>query len=122
MDPTNVQVGVPSAVGVGSARALAKLYDFLANDGVVGGQRMLSPSTVKLLHEPLTKNMETFLFAPLFSRGLFLKNSNQVCTCCNFVVLTELGIPIHIPYSFLRSCLPNVNKRPGTSKSFAIPI
>ena len=79
MDPTNVQVGVPSAVGVGGAKALAKLYDFMANDGIVGGKLLLSSSTVQLLHEPLTQNLEKILLANYpFSRGLFIKKKQVI--------------------------------------------
>ncbi|XP_012940833.1 beta-lactamase domain-containing protein 2 isoform X2 [Aplysia californica] len=77
-NPDVLQIGVPSFIGVGAARDLAKLYDYLGNNGTVGGYRLLSNSAVKLLKEPLTKDLPNlfFVFYP-YSRGLFLKKNKQ---------------------------------------------
>ncbi|XP_071946880.1 beta-lactamase domain-containing protein 2-like [Antedon mediterranea] len=57
-DPENRIVEVPSAFGVGTAEALAKLYSILVNGGELNGKRIMSEKAVKQLNTVVTKGMD----------------------------------------------------------------
>ncbi|BFZ01415.1 hypothetical protein BsWGS_04454 [Bradybaena similaris] len=56
-DPELQSIGVPSAVGFGTARSLAQLYDYLAHGGIVQGRQLLSKRQVGALSTPVTENI-----------------------------------------------------------------
>uniref|UniRef100_A0A0B7AMJ3 Beta-lactamase-related domain-containing protein n=1 Tax=Arion vulgaris TaxID=1028688 RepID=A0A0B7AMJ3_9EUPU len=60
-DPELQSIGFPSAVGFGTAKSLAKLYDYLANNGSINGKKMLSAHQVIALSTPVTQNIPVIL-------------------------------------------------------------
>ena len=79
MDPKIAQVGLPSALGAGTSHALAKLYDFFANNGTVNGTSLFSEETAQLLQAPITQGLENMFIAYIpLSRGLFVKTNERV--------------------------------------------
>ncbi|CAG5129494.1 unnamed protein product [Candidula unifasciata] len=56
-DPELQAIGMPSAVGFGTARSLAELYDYLANEGSIHGRQLLSKRQVAALSTPATENI-----------------------------------------------------------------
>ncbi|XP_059163392.1 beta-lactamase domain-containing protein 2-like [Physella acuta] len=76
--PEYLSVGLPSAVGIGTARGLAKLYDYLANGGSLHAKRLLSPNIVESLTETVTNGLPNFLFiATPVAKGLMNYTSPQ---------------------------------------------
>ncbi|GFO13393.1 beta-lactamase domain-containing protein 2-like [Plakobranchus ocellatus] len=55
-DPELRSIGLASMVGFGNARSLARLYDFIGNNGSVQGKRLLSEEQIKYLTMPATVN------------------------------------------------------------------
>ncbi|BFZ01302.1 hypothetical protein BsWGS_04341 [Bradybaena similaris] len=76
-NPDVLSVGHPSVMGVGPARSLAILFDYLANKGSIKGKRLLSPALVEAFQEPVTADIPgvCILQSPP-SRGL-LQNENK---------------------------------------------
>uniref|UniRef100_A0A2C9LNL5 Beta-lactamase-related domain-containing protein n=1 Tax=Biomphalaria glabrata TaxID=6526 RepID=A0A2C9LNL5_BIOGL len=71
--PEYANIGFPSISGFGSARSLAKLYDYLANKGSVKAKRLLSPNAVDLLLTPLNASTpNVFLLGIPMTRGLMV--------------------------------------------------
>ncbi|XP_005109262.2 beta-lactamase domain-containing protein 2 [Aplysia californica] len=69
-------IGLASAVGFGNARSLAKLYDFLSNNGTVQGKRLLSKDHVKSLSTPVTEKIEVIAFPDRpFAMGTIVDNN-----------------------------------------------
>lgn len=60
-DPELQSIGLPSAIGFGTARSLAMLYDYLANRGSIKGKRLLSERLVAALSTPVTLNIPVIL-------------------------------------------------------------
>ncbi|CAL1543162.1 unnamed protein product [Lymnaea stagnalis] len=77
-NPELLSVGFPSVMGIGTARSLAKLYDFIANGGSLKGKRLLSPGVVEALVQPLTQGLPNLLIlsSPL-SRGLIVDRKKE---------------------------------------------
>lgn len=78
-NPDVLSVGHPSVMGVGPARSLAILYDYLANNGSIKGKRLLSPALVEGFQEPVTADIPAvcILRRPP-SRGLLQNENKQV--------------------------------------------
>ncbi|KAH9487881.1 Beta-lactamase domain-containing protein 2 [Bulinus truncatus] len=73
--PEYTNIGLPSISGFGSARSLAKLYDFLANKGSVKAKRLLSPHIVNILTNPMNKSVPNLLLLTQpMSPGLAVNN------------------------------------------------
>ncbi|CAL1543161.1 unnamed protein product, partial [Lymnaea stagnalis] len=53
-NPELLSIGMPSGNGIGTARSIAKLYDFIANRGSIKGKQLLSPGVVEALMQPIT--------------------------------------------------------------------
>jgi CubicO group peptidase (beta-lactamase class C family) len=71
----NRAANIVSFSGIGSASSLAKFYGMLANDGVLAGQRYLSPETIALMTTTLASGIDCILQIPTaFSAG-FMKDS-----------------------------------------------
>ncbi|PVD30184.1 hypothetical protein C0Q70_09446 [Pomacea canaliculata] len=60
-DPHNAQVGLGSAIGFGTARALAQLYDYIASGGSVGNRILLPADIVKELMKSRTDSLPSRL-------------------------------------------------------------
>ncbi|CAG5122519.1 unnamed protein product [Candidula unifasciata] len=77
-NPDVLSVGHPAVMGVGPARNLAKLFDYLANNGSIKAKRLLSPALVEAFQGPLTAKMpSTFILKNPITRGLFPMDNKQ---------------------------------------------
>jgi CubicO group peptidase (beta-lactamase class C family) len=56
---------IPAGNGIGTARAIARLYAGLANGGVWGERQLLSPATIELGHRQLSHGRDAFFDDPL---------------------------------------------------------
>jgi CubicO group peptidase (beta-lactamase class C family) len=69
----NLQSGIPSLGGVGSARGLGKFYAVLANRGKWHGVQVIPESIIDCLTTPLTSGEDfTLLIPTAFSAGLMM--------------------------------------------------
>jgi CubicO group peptidase (beta-lactamase class C family) len=69
---------VPGAGGIGSARALARLYACLAGGGALDGVRLLSPQTLERGRETLTRRWDPLARAhQAFGFGFELQTASQ---------------------------------------------
>ena len=60
-DPQQMEVGVGSFMGFGTARSLAKMYDILANGGRYRGKMLVNASLVERFQAPLTLSLPSEL-------------------------------------------------------------
>ncbi|GFO24503.1 beta-lactamase [Plakobranchus ocellatus] len=73
--PDLLSIGLASGNAVASARGVAKMYDFVANNGSVGHQQLLSPTVVAAFAEPVTRSLPNVFHADnLIVRGLIVRN------------------------------------------------
>lgn len=78
-DPHNAQVGLGSAIGFGTARALAQLYDYIASGGSVGNRILLPADIVKELMKSRTDSLPSRL---KFTVGLMITKNVAVRKGC----------------------------------------
>ena len=64
-DPELRSVGVASFVGFGNARSLARVYDYIGNNGSVQGKRLVSEEQIQNLFRPATAGVPVIV-APDF--------------------------------------------------------
>ena len=85
----------PSANGVATALAVAKLSGIIANGGVHEGKQLLSPKSIALLQEPLSYGIDkSFAGNDIYGRGTILQpivegdkvKLNFTIFCCIFYI------------------------------------
>lgn len=75
-NPELLSIGLASAIGAGTARSVAKMFDFVANNGSIGQQHLLSPSIVGGFMQPVTKGLPNLFYAEnTFVRGMILRKA-----------------------------------------------
>ena len=75
-NPELLSIGLASAIGAGSARGVARMFDFVANNGSVGSQQLLSANVVAGFSEPVAHDLPNLFFAEnAFVRGMILRNA-----------------------------------------------
>ncbi|RUS78156.1 hypothetical protein EGW08_014085, partial [Elysia chlorotica] len=75
-NPDLLSVGLPSAIGAATARSVAKMFDFVANNGSVGHQKLLSFSAVAGFLKPPVRGLPNLFFAEnAFVRGMILRSA-----------------------------------------------
>ncbi|XP_041369013.1 beta-lactamase domain-containing protein 2-like isoform X2 [Gigantopelta aegis] len=79
MNRADVQAsGIPSFMGLGNARSLAKLYSFVAMGGSSKGKQLLSAETMKKVLTPLTRGKDLVLLTNMtYARGLMVLNNSR---------------------------------------------
>lgn len=78
-DPQVMEVGIGSAFGFGAARSLAKLYDYVANEGRVGDKILLPEKLIKILTTSITDTMKRASSMTIpFTVGLMKYKNSQV--------------------------------------------
>ena len=73
-NPDLLSIGLPSAIGAATARSVAKMFDFVANNGSIGSQQLLSSSTVAGFLKPPVHGLPNLFYAEnTFVRGMILR-------------------------------------------------
>ncbi|GFS10196.1 beta-lactamase domain-containing protein 2-like isoform X1 [Elysia marginata] len=78
-NPDLLSVGFASAIGAATARSVAKMFDFVANNGSIGHQQLLSPHIVAGFVEPVARDLPNLFFAEnSFVRGMILREAESL--------------------------------------------
>ncbi|XP_071944338.1 beta-lactamase domain-containing protein 2-like [Antedon mediterranea] len=80
-DPYVRSIEIPSALGIGTAESLAKIYGILANGGSFNGKTLLSPGLIEKLNSVVVPGVDAiFNYPSLIGLGTMITQLNETNT------------------------------------------